>query len=111
METNSKFKTFLLSKTGKWTMIALFYVIIFLLGMLAVGSRNEIFVMAYGIIVIVFGWLSLSKITPNIFLVLPIVGWLIFFVVKFFLSIFVGMFTTPFYVSKLITKLVQKGIK
>jgi hypothetical protein len=42
-----------------------------------------------------WGWRALNSITPNIFLILPLVGWLIYFAIKFFLSIFVGFFVTP----------------
>lgn len=37
-----------------------------------------------------FGWSALNRITPNIFLILPIVGWVIFFITKFFLSMAIG---------------------
>lgn len=41
------------------------------------------------------GWKALDKITPNIFLILPIVGWLIYFFVKGVLSMIVGVFILP----------------
>lgn len=34
-----------------------------------------------------WGWNFLNKITPNIFLFMPVVGWLIYFEIKFFLSL------------------------
>ena len=46
------------------------------------------------------GWRFLNKITPNIFLFLPIVGWIIYFVVKTVLSVFCGVFTLLFTVIK-----------
>lgn len=44
---------------------------------------------------VVAGWKTLNRITPDIFLFLPIVGWLIFFMAKFLLSIIVGVFMLP----------------
>lgn len=44
---------------------------------------------------VIAGWKTLNRITPNIFLFLPIVGWLIFFMAKFLLSIIVGVFMLP----------------
>jgi hypothetical protein len=38
------------------------------------------------------GWKSLNKITPNIFIWLPLIGWVIYFIVKICLSFFVGIF-------------------
>ena len=37
-----------------------------------------------------FGWYALNRITPNIFLVLPLVGWVVYFVIKFMLSALIG---------------------
>lgn len=38
------------------------------------------------------GWRALDRITPNIFLFLPVVGWVIYYVVKGVLSAFIGIF-------------------
>ncbi len=42
-----------------------------------------------------FGWMALSAITPKIFLVLPVVGWVVYFIVKFVLSFFIGWIALP----------------
>lgn len=44
---------------------------------------------------LIAGWKSLNRITPNIFLFLPILGWVLFFIVKFLLSIAVGLIMLP----------------
>lgn len=41
------------------------------------------------------GWRALTKIQPSMFLFLPLIGWVIYFFVKFILSIFVGLFMFP----------------
>ena len=56
-----------------------------------------------------FGWKALNRITPNIFLFMPIIGWVIYFSVKFVLSVIVGMFVAPFQIAKLITNGIQKS--
>lgn len=53
-------------------------------------------VTAYIVAGIPCGWSVLTGITPNIFLVLPLVGWLIYFGVKFCLSVFVGLVALPY---------------
>jgi len=44
---------------------------------------------------IVPGWKTLTYITPNVFLFLPLIGWLLFFLVKFILAIAVGVIMLP----------------
>ena len=46
-----------------------------------------------------YGWNALSKLTSNIFLFLPIIGWLIYFVIKATLSLFIGWF---FFIVKIV---------
>lgn len=36
------------------------------------------------------GWRMLTRITPNVFLVLPIIGWVLYFIIKLFIAIFIG---------------------
>ncbi len=44
---------------------------------------------------LIAGWKTLTRITPDVFLFLPILGWVLFFLVKFILSIMVGLFMFP----------------
>ncbi len=55
-------------------------------------SGNPLFFLLAGI---PFGWAWLNKITPNIFLWLPIIGWVIYFLVKLILAYIVGMIALP----------------
>lgn len=43
-----------------------------------------------------FGWSALNKITPEIFLFLPLIGWVFYFIIKMFLSVFIGIFACPY---------------
>ncbi|MGY0426354.1 MAG: hypothetical protein ACWIPI_05925, partial [Polaribacter sp.] len=44
---------------------------------------------------LIAGWKIVTYITPTIFLFLPLVGWLVYFIVKFSLSIAVGLVMFP----------------
>ncbi len=44
---------------------------------------------------LVAGWKALNRITPNVFLFLPIIGWVVYFVIKIFLSSVIGVFLLP----------------
>lgn len=43
-----------------------------------------------------WGWSVLNRITPNVFLFLPIFGWVIYFAVKLGISLFIGEFALPY---------------
>ncbi|MBQ3554544.1 MAG: hypothetical protein IJA08_07660 [Clostridia bacterium] len=42
-----------------------------------------------------FGWMALSAITPKVFLVMPIVGWIAYFAIKFVLAFLIGWVALP----------------
>ena len=42
------------------------------------------------------GWRALNRITPDIFLILPIAGWIIFYLIKGTLALIVGIIMLPF---------------
>jgi hypothetical protein len=44
---------------------------------------------------VVAGWKTLTAITPRMFLVLPIIGWVLYFALKLFLSFWVGLIMLP----------------
>ncbi len=102
---------FLVSSLGKSVMIITLYVIIllFFAFILEVINVPVIAVIATFFFAF-FGWKALSKITPDIFLIMPLVGWLIFFAVKGVLSVVVGVFVTPFVIAKKITMTIQRKI-
>lgn len=111
MVSNSKFKNFLLSTTGKAGMIALFYVIIWGILVALTATNSTVLAFIYMAVFVYFGWQALNKITPDIFLFMPLIGWVIYFVIKFVLSIIIGMFVAPFQISKKITNSIQESIK
>lgn len=41
------------------------------------------------------GWKTLTRITPAVFLFLPIIGWVLYFIIKFALSLCLGLVMLP----------------
>lgn len=54
---------------------------------------------------IVIGWKTLSRLTPQMFLFLPLIGWLIYFMIKLYVSMFVGLVWTPVWFVRKIKRL------
>ena len=55
---------------------------------------------------IVPGWKASTRITPNVFLFLPFIGWLLFFVVKLLLSLCLGLVMLPIRTVRNISRLI-----
>ena len=72
-------------------------------GLIIVGILN-----AYWVAAIPAGWWKLDKITSGFFLFLPVLGWLIYFVIKVILSMFVGLVALPIECVRLIRILKNK---
>ena len=81
-------------------------IILFIIGFLNGDGFFGSISFGYFLASIPWGWSVLNKITPNIFLFMPLMGWLIYFFIKFALSIMIGMFVTPFKIYQII-----KGLK
>lgn len=77
---------------------------LFILGFFTNESTSfiEKIIFAYFCAGIPWGWSILTNITPSIFLFLPWIGWLIYFIVKLTISMIIGMFVTPFKIYKII---------
>lgn len=71
----------------------LLMVAFFLVGYL-VPARSEVIKLELGLCFmgIPWGWEFLNRITPKIFLILPVVGWVLYFVFKFAISMAIGPF-------------------
>jgi len=54
---------------------------------------------------IIIGWKTLNRLTPRTFMFLPLIGWLIYFVIKLYASMFVGIVWTPVWLYKKIKRL------
>lgn len=78
---------------------------LFVAGFLFFGAEN--ISQAFFIACVPYGWGLLNKITPNIFLFMPIIGWLIYFIVKIALAAMIGVFALPFTLIKCIYGVVK----
>lgn len=102
MDDKKTIRDFLLSKIGRFVMIVLGYVII--LGIIYVGIVSGTQFL-YWIMVLLcgyFGWRALNRITPDMFLIMSIGKWGIYYLVKGILSICIGVFVAPYQISKMI---------
>ena len=109
MENKSRFKQFLSSRSGKIVMIIILYGILLCLLTLATEIVGDTGGLIIGIICGIFGWKALNKIRPNVFLIMPVIGWFIYFCIKGILSVMIGCFVAPFVIAKWITEKIQIG--
>ena len=56
---------------------------------------------------IVTGWKALSGVNSNTFVILPILGWVFYFVIKFMLALAIGWIILPFKLIKDIIRFIQ----
>ncbi len=108
MEEKRGFKNFLCSPLGKVCMILVMYAIILSIVMLCINSNSQSVITVVFVICAIFGWKALNRITPDIFLIMPVGGWIVYLLIKAFLSILVGIFVTPFVIAKAIATAVQE---
>lgn len=108
--TNEKTKNFLASPSGKVAMIVGFYAIILCLIALAVNINAGYLTMIIGVACAIPAWKFLNKITPNIFLIMPLGGWILYFVIKGALALLIGVFVAPFSLAKIIAEKVQENL-
>lgn len=108
MEEN-KFLAFLKSSTGRIVLTIALYLVIFGIeyALLAAFNNNSMVFVIIAIVMAYFGWKALNRITPNMFLIMPISSWLWYYLIKGLLSIFVGAFVAPYMIAKMITNKIQ----
>lgn len=67
-----------------------------ILGGIELSSSGDLSIIGiYVFAGIPWGWKALNRITPNIFLFMPLIGWIIYFVAKLLLSMAVGIVAMP----------------
>ncbi len=93
-----------------WIKNSILMAILFIIGFVISTDANNGFFQSifvgYAVAGIPWGWSALDKITPNVFLILPLIGWVIYFVCKLLISLFVGMFVAPYKIYQIV-----KGLK
>lgn len=107
---NNKFLEFLVSKTGKAVITLVGMVLIYGLLVLCLSVESTAILGATLLVCAFFGWKALNKITPNIFLIMSVSKWVMYYFIKGLLSIFVGAFVAPFQIAKMITEKIQQSL-
>ena len=104
-------KNFLISPVGYFFMIGSLYLPIWgvMLAFLTVFDAPIVAVIM-GVALAYFGWQALSRITPNIFLIMPIGGWITYYIIKACLSVFLGVFVAPVIIGKRITNAITNQL-
>lgn len=120
MEEKKTFKEFLCEKKGGFLLTVAIYIIYFclisFLGSIsngieaALGDALGIFALILMVIWGYFGWRSLTFIQPSIFLIMPIAGWIIYFMIKGVASVIVGIFVLPYQIAKMIRNMLLKSM-
>lgn len=110
MEKAGPLLQFLASVGGRIVLTIVFAIIIY--GLLFVALKSSI--PAIMIIVFIFcgyfGWKSLNKITPDLFLWMPLASWAIYYLVKGLISIIIGAFIAPVWLGKKISSVVMEYV-
>ena len=103
IKNSNAIKTFFSSMLGRVTVTVVSAIIIF--GLILIGVSTEampiVLIIAFGCTY--FGWKALNRITPNIFLILPLGGWVIYFLIKGVLAFFIGYVIAPFQIGRMIS--------
>ncbi len=108
----NRFKNFLVSPLGKVVLVFILYFVVMggLLGIITLLQDASFIIVIFAILFSYFGWQALSKITPRVFLIMPVGGWIVYFVVKGALSFFLGVFVAPYVIAKKIVESIQKSL-
>lgn len=99
--TSKKVKRFFAGFMGRVVLTVIFYLVIWG-AMLAFISAFDapIFAVIFAVVFIYFGWKALSRITPEVFVIMPVGSWIAYFIIKGFLAFFLGVFVAPFVLGK-----------
>ena len=102
MKEENQFKKFFASTLGRVVVTIISAVIIYGLIVAGLGSGTSAVFLATMFLCAYFGWKALNRITPDIFLIMPLSGWFVYFFIKGFLSAVIGAFVAPFQIGKMI---------
>ena len=90
---------FFASQIGGILIICMLYLIVLGIFLIMVELTGAAAGIAF-VVLAYFGWRALSKIQPQMFIIMPVGGWLIYILVKGLLSIMIGIFVAPFVIAR-----------
>lgn len=110
--TSQAIKNFVCSPSGKIVLIIALYALTMLITVpiMEFFEDTPVVILLFAVAFGYFGWKALAKITPDIFLIMPIGGWAIYFLIKGILSCIIGIFVMPYIVAKKITSVIQEKL-
>lgn len=103
----SKFKEFLAGKLGKLAVTIISALIIWGSMVAATATNSTVLAFVVAGICGYWGWRSLNRITPDIFLWMSFTGWIIYFFIKGALAVMIGVFVAPFAIGKKVANAVS----
>ena len=98
-------RSFLASKFGTLVLtVVLFFIIVGIL-MICINLDFPYPAFVLALIFAYFGWRVLNRITPAMFIWMPLVGWLFYFGFKLIISVLIGYFAAPYFFAKKISEM------
>lgn len=101
-------KNFMESKMGVLALTVILFIIMLLLYVIIINLDLVPVLMILACAYAFLGWKALTKITPSLFIWMPLAGWALYFFVKLLLSVAVGYFVAPYQLAKIIRNAVLK---
>lgn len=103
MKEENNILNFFASKSGKNVIVVVCILLIYGLLFVALESNSTTILGITLLACAYFGWITLNRITPQVFLFMSIGGWAVFLLIKGLLSIVVGAFVAPFQIGKIVS--------
>lgn len=105
-----KLKQFLATVPGRIVLTIVCAVVIYGVILLCVGMDSMFLALIIFGVCTYFGWKVLAFITPNVFLIMPIGGWVIYFLIKGVIAFFIGYIVAPFVIGKKVSDAVAASM-
>lgn len=110
MKKISPILQFLASMGGRIVLTIVFAAIVYGILIAALRSENMTVLWIAYLCCGFFGWKSLNKITPNMFLWMPLASWVFYYLIKGILSCLIGAFIAPFWLGKKISSAIMDQV-
>lgn len=101
---------FIASVGGKVVLTIVFAAIIYGILMAALQAESSVVLVIVFVICGYFGWKSLNKITPDLFVWMPLASWAIYYLVKGLLAIIIGALIAPIWIGKKISSVAMEYV-
>ncbi len=101
---------------GFWSTPIGYYIMSFMIAAVIWGivilflAINDTIAVVIALVCAIFGWMTLNRIQPAMFIWMSWFGWLLYFVIKLILSAIIGLFVAPFKIGRWIADAIQASI-